>query len=165
MKIGKIISKEIPLRRPGMTRIRLCREQILILAASAFFAAAYLLSGRGEVLREGSILPRSGYGEKDGIYSLEVDGLPEGRQRIDVRVRAREYTQQEAEDAFHMCMQDIHFCRHCSGCSFRNTGRKFVPAGGQQRSAAAGSVFVLSRYTPELEFGRQHTDLTFGRSA
>ncbi|MBR2531295.1 MAG: hypothetical protein IKE56_01350 [Lachnospiraceae bacterium] len=100
MKIRKIISKEIPLRRSEMTRIRLCREQILILAASAFFAAAYLLSGRGEILREGSFLPRSGYGEKDGIYSLEVEGLPEGRQRIDVRVRAREYTQQEAEAAF-----------------------------------------------------------------
>ena len=76
------------------------REQIMILAAAAFLALVYTLSGKAKSPLNGNLLPRAGFGEAESEYSLLVDGLPEGRQEIRIRVRPREYTEEEAEAQF-----------------------------------------------------------------
>ena len=88
---------------------RIGKKPLLCLLGTFLLSGAvFLTQGTGRLPEEGSLL-REGYGGSEKEYGLSVSGLlgEERETELLVRVAPREYTEEEAEEVFWRCAEEL----------------------------------------------------------
>lgn len=89
-------------------KIRLNKAQLICIAAA--FATAFLsvLSKKADILSgDGISIERTEPGTADKVYELEVEGISQKAETINVRVSGREYSEEEAVGQFERIMEEL----------------------------------------------------------
>lgn len=87
--------------------MKIGKKQVLCVAGGVVcFLLAQWVSGMEDIGKTG-VLPRNSYGQGEADYELIVEGLPDGEESIQVTVRERRYTQEEAGEVFDNVMSTI----------------------------------------------------------
>ena len=79
--------------------------QILCIAAGAFFFLIYPMAGASDFLKPGGVIERNTYGQGDKEGILIVEGLPDGKEEIEIQIKERQYSKKEADNKFGQAFQ------------------------------------------------------------
>lgn len=81
--------------------------QILCIAAGAFFFLIYPMAGASDFLKPGGVIERNTYGQGDKEGILIVEGLPDGKEEIEIQIKERQYSKKEADNKFEQAFQEV----------------------------------------------------------
>ena len=65
------------------------------------------MAGASDFLKPGGVIERNTYGQGDKEGILIVEGLPDGKEEIEIQIKERQYSKKEADNKFGQAFQEV----------------------------------------------------------